>query len=724
MKYEDFLKRIGREDVTTETIMVKCPAHDDTTPSLSISKGDNGIVLLHCFGPGCSYEEIVQAFGISLDELKPSGCTLEQYSGKIGVPASFLLGVFGLTDKKYNKLPAVRVPYFDENGQELGEKFRVKLSGAGKYRYSKGIKVKGQLYNAATLPGASTDYMVVVEGESDVHTLAFNGYQSVGIPGADMFILGTLEKLCTFKKVYFIIEPDAGGQRILSVLSKCETPEKIFIPQLGVKDVNDLFTADPPNFKAAFDKALKEAESLKHYLAQKREKELTQEYLDAKPLLQAENILELFADTIDDTLIVGETQNAKLLYLCLTSRVLAKPVSVVVSAQSSTGKSYLAESVLKFFPAESYFDFSSMSEKALCYFRAPLSNKFIFIHEAPGMEEDYQNYLIRVLLSEGKIKYWAVEKQPDGTFDTTMKHIEGPTALLSTTTKFSLNIENMTRVQFITCDDSVEQTVRVLKFTAEESHPKIDFLPWHALQNYIAAGAHDVTIPFLGYIADNLPPYDVRLRRDISVLKALISTSAILHRETRSRDSQGNIIANIKDYRNVYEIFNDVLSVGLNQKLKKHLKPTLELAARVIKEKRYLADEEKDVIFTVQDISTLAKQDGNVATERTYRTHINELVSLGYFRNINKERGQRSGAAAHKYAPLREDVIGDKGILPLPSVVEDFLEMAAGEEPTTPAPDNQIVFDVKPKEPEEIPPPSEPSPEKDDLDDIQPGMSF
>ena len=723
MKYEDFLTRIGRGDVTTDSILIKCPAHDDNNASLSVSRGDNGLALLHCFGPGCSYEEIVQAFGIALDEFKPSGCTLLQYSEKICVPVSFLQSAFGLTDRKYNKLPAMRVPYHDENGRELGEKFRVKLSGNGKYRYAKGIKIKGHFYNASTLIEANKEYLIVAEGESDVHTLSFTGYQSVGIPGADMFTLGALQKLADFKKLYFVIEPDAGGQRILSVLEKYDTPEKIFIPKLPAKDVNDMYVADPPKFITSFDKTLREAQSLKFYLSQKHEKELKQEYLHARPLLQAKNKLDLFAKTIDGNLLVGETQNAKLLFLCLTSRVLEKPVSVVVSAQSSTGKSYLAESVLKFFPPESYFDFSSMSEKALCYFTESLSHKFIFIHEAPGMEQEYQNYLIRVLLSEGKIKYWTVEKQPDGTFNTTMKHVAGPTALLSTTTKFALNIENMTRVQLITCDDSDEQTVRVLKFTAEESHPKIDFRPWHALQNFIAAGAHDVTIPFMGYIADNVPPYDVRLRRDISVVKALISTSAILHRETRNRDDQGNIVATTEDYRNIYEIYNDVLSVGLNQKLKKHLRPTLELAARVVKEKRYLADEEKDVTFTVQDISTLAKQDGRTATERTYRTHLNELVSLGYFRNVSKERGHRGGAAAHKYAPLREDIIGDKGILPLPAAVEDFMERILREVSQVNTSENEIAVQTEPMEPDEIPPSSEPQPE-DGADDIQPGMEF
>lgn len=40
-----------------------CPAHKDSKPSLSISKGDNGKVLFHCFG-GCTYEQICSALGL------------------------------------------------------------------------------------------------------------------------------------------------------------------------------------------------------------------------------------------------------------------------------------------------------------------------------------------------------------------------------------------------------------------------------------------------------------------------------------------------------------------------------------------------------------------------------------------------------------------------------------------------------------------------------------
>lgn len=47
-----------------------CPAHDDKKPSLHVSKGDNGRVLLYCHA-GCSANAICQAIGIKVADLFP-----------------------------------------------------------------------------------------------------------------------------------------------------------------------------------------------------------------------------------------------------------------------------------------------------------------------------------------------------------------------------------------------------------------------------------------------------------------------------------------------------------------------------------------------------------------------------------------------------------------------------------------------------------------------------
>ncbi len=57
----------------------RCPAHDDTSPSLSINLGDDGRILLHCFA-GCQVDAICDALGISMKALSPNTRTTTQFT--------------------------------------------------------------------------------------------------------------------------------------------------------------------------------------------------------------------------------------------------------------------------------------------------------------------------------------------------------------------------------------------------------------------------------------------------------------------------------------------------------------------------------------------------------------------------------------------------------------------------------------------------------------------
>jgi hypothetical protein len=51
-------------------IMARCPAHEDKSPSLSISRGDDGRTLVNCHA-GCKAEDIVKAAGLTMADLFP-----------------------------------------------------------------------------------------------------------------------------------------------------------------------------------------------------------------------------------------------------------------------------------------------------------------------------------------------------------------------------------------------------------------------------------------------------------------------------------------------------------------------------------------------------------------------------------------------------------------------------------------------------------------------------
>lgn len=79
MTLEDFLSRLDGVRRSAGGHVARCPAHEDSTPSLSITRKSNRI-LVYCFA-GCRAEEVCQSMGLTLSDLfeddEGTGLTLE-----------------------------------------------------------------------------------------------------------------------------------------------------------------------------------------------------------------------------------------------------------------------------------------------------------------------------------------------------------------------------------------------------------------------------------------------------------------------------------------------------------------------------------------------------------------------------------------------------------------------------------------------------------------------
>ena len=163
--------------------------------------------------------------------------------------------------------------------------------------------------------------------------------------------------------------------------------------------------------------------------------------------------------------MVGEERIIKLIYLAATSRLLLRIVSIVVKGPSSGGKSFIVETVLRFFPPEAFYVLTAMSERALAYGEEPLAHRIIVLYEAAGLTGDFGTYLVRSLLSEGRICYDTVEKTKEGLKARRIER-EGPTGLITTTTAVGLHPENETRLLSVTVTDTPEQTKLIMRAQA------------------------------------------------------------------------------------------------------------------------------------------------------------------------------------------------------------------------------------------------------------------
>jgi hypothetical protein len=226
-----------------------------------------------------------------------------------------------------------------------------------------------------------------------------------------------------------------------------------------------MHTTDPAGFMNAWQVALLGAIPWTATEANERAEERAEAWESCANLARAENILAEFDRALGTVGLVGERRVAKLIYLAVTSRLSDRPVSIVVKGPSSGGKSFTVESVLRFFPCEAFHALTAMSDRALAYSTEPLKHRHLVIYEAAGMASDFATYLIRSLLSEGRLRYETVEKTRDGLVPKLIER-EGPTGLIVTTTSVRLHPENETRMLSLTVSDTREQTAAVFRALA------------------------------------------------------------------------------------------------------------------------------------------------------------------------------------------------------------------------------------------------------------------
>ena len=69
-KLEHLLSRLRQVKGRNNSFTARCPAHDDSSPSLAVRETPDGRILLHCFG-GCSVEEVLGAVGMEIGDLFP-----------------------------------------------------------------------------------------------------------------------------------------------------------------------------------------------------------------------------------------------------------------------------------------------------------------------------------------------------------------------------------------------------------------------------------------------------------------------------------------------------------------------------------------------------------------------------------------------------------------------------------------------------------------------------
>ncbi len=648
--------------------LVSCPlpnhgqGRGDRNPSVSVTEGDEGRALVNC-QVGCETEDVVAGWGLTMADLFESRnghrgggsytsakttstgqpATLENYAASVALPESFLKSL-GLREYRHLGEPAVSMPYLDASGEVLLTRSRVSLTGKPKVKTRKGDKHR--LYGLWKLEEARGDgYAWLVEGESDSQTLWYHEEPALGIPGANSWRAEWAADLEGIGRLYFVVEDEAGEQCWRKLAATPEIRERLYRVELeDVKDVSELHKQDPDGFTKRLGKAREAARAWLDITETEEQERAREAWAECRELAEHPDILSEFSRDLEACRVVGERSNGEILFLALTSRLLEKIVSVAVKGPSSGGKSYLVKLVMSFFPESAFCRFTAMSEKTLLYTEEPLSNRHIILSEAAGLSGDFQEYVIRTLLSEGSLEYEFVEKTSEGLRPRRITK-EGPTGFITTTTRDKLHAENETRYLSLTVTDTREQTRRVFRALADGSAEEPDRGRWHALQAWLEAGEHRVTIPYAGALAERMGDVAVRLQRDFSVVLSLIKAHAILHQATRERDADGRIIASLADYSRVRELVSGLIAEGVEATVSKTVRETVEAVENVI-------DGWGEDHATNKAVAEELEIDKAAASRR-----VRTAIGRGYLKNLEDRKGHPARLVLAESMPEDQEIL-------------------------------------------------------------------
>ena len=399
-------------------------------------------------------------------------------------------------------------------------------------------------------------------------------------------------------------------------------------------------------------------------------KELSEEdRAGALELLRDPRLLDRVSEDLAASGLVGEHTNKLTAYLATVSRKLAKPLAVMVQSSSAAGKSALMDAVLAFVPEEERVSYSAMTGQSLFYMgETDLKHKVLAIAEEEGAER--ASYALKLLQSEGRLSIASTGKDPSsGRLVTHEYHVEGPAAILLTTTAIDLDEELLNRCIVLAVDESREQTRAIHERQRsdrtlaglERKLARQDLLRLHQNAQRLLQPLHVVN-PY----ADRLTFLDdtTRTRRDHEKYLALIDAVALVHqhqREVKTGVVRGRRVdyveATLDDIATANLLASEALGRSLDE-LPPQTRRLLELAHRWVGSQC----EEQKIEQSAFLFSRRQLLDATGWRLTQLRAHVARLVEMEY---LLVHRGSRGLAFVYELLWQGEGINGNRFVLGL-----------------------------------------------------------
>jgi hypothetical protein len=305
------------------------------------------------------------------------------------------------------------------------------------------------------------------------------------------------------------------------------------------------------------------------------------------------------------------------------SRLLPRPINLIIKGPSSAGKNHLASRVLRLFPEDAVHELTSSSALAWNYAGDDFRHRIVYLQERN--DSSGAIHPARLLISEGRLLR-KVTVTSGNTRTTKTFVAEGPIASVSTTTKNQLEIDDETRHISIWVDSSRKQNRRVACATVREVVPLTggELKVWHEAQRLIEARAKiPVKLPdWFDYVANKVYDGDIRIRRYFPAFTAACKAVALLRSFQRSTDEPRELSVDFADYWATSILFESVFVESIHRGADRTLE-TRSIVEQISKRKGRSA---VDVTDLMKELS--------ISKHIAY-TRLREAQAAGAIRRVN-----------------------------------------------------------------------------------------
>jgi DNA-binding HxlR family transcriptional regulator len=276
-----------------------------------------------------------------------------------------------------------------------------------------------------------------------------------------------------------------------------------------------------------------------HYTSKEKQQfELSQEdKKQALKILKSKDLLTQVTNHLNQTGIIGENENAQILFMALASHRFNNPFSVICLAKSGIGKSYILQKLSQCSPNGSYSFHTQISENAIYYF-----NNYDINHKILLVEDlDWTTQMLTplaTLQSQGKLVKTRATKDKDGMLHSTTFEVSGKLCLLACAYS-DKNYESLSLpFLMIHLNHSHSQDIAIMDY---QKKVKAGLIPENQIINSqhilktLVASLENISIinPFAELI--NLPQDIAHPRKSLLLLLNFIETITFFHQHQREQ---------------------------------------------------------------------------------------------------------------------------------------------------------------------------------------------